>query len=161
MSAIGDYVHYWQKHYDQYGINYTPQKDGSVPHVNETSDRHWGDVVTDTQNSFGDLQGVSLLAKQAQDLEDQYNNLLYNKNGEDEKSFQEASEQAMQEKLVEEFGISAGRYNPNTLSVDSTETSRRVMKAIEETKDSFNRSYLSQKLNYPFDLTNLFYFVPS
>lgn len=128
MSALGNYVHYHKANYHKWGIN----------QMNTSPSETWDAAAASFKESLNIASEMQSLMAEAQALEKQYNDLFYPPQGtaiENAKIFKEAMENAIQDKLNEEFGMLAGSFNSDNLTVDSNALYAELSKAISITRE--------------------------
>lgn len=136
MSAIGDYVHFYQKNYISHGIN----------SIHDNPSEQWNDAVNAFKNELNVSNEVSVLMQQALFLEKQYNNLFYGNNNFKNNDFLEALKTFVQDKLNEKFGSMAGKFNVTNLSVDRTELYTKLKQAIDATRQKIGKINLDKNM---------------
>lgn len=136
MSAIGDYVHFYQQNYITHGIN----------KIHDTPSQKWNDAVVAFKNNLNISNEISVLMQQAKALQDQYNDLFYNHSN-DNADFTAALQQFVQQKLDQKFGLMAGNFNSSNLSVDRTELYGKLKKAIDSTRKKIGKINLDKNMN--------------
>lgn len=123
MSAIGDYVHFHKRNYKIWGTSKVNRKVSSA------------NIEAIPRGDYFNAAKIQSLAAEARFLEEQYNKLFYpSKNDINDNEFKKQLEDIIQKKLDEEFGIVAGKFNADNLSVDNTELYLELNRAIQETK---------------------------
>lgn len=125
MSALGNYVHYHKKNYRQWGIN----------QIGTAVGESWSDIVRQAKAEVKSSLDIQKAINDAKYIEELYNNLFYPKKlNSNNIKFKAALEKAMQEKLEEQFGLQAGKFNAETLSTDPTNLQERMQTAISKAK---------------------------
>lgn len=133
MDAMGDYIHYHQINYDKFGIH----------HINEEPSQKWDDAAATMKNELLQASELNTLLLQAQDLQTQLNDLYYPKDKKETlDSFLQTVEKTANEMLIEEFGAAAGKINMSNLSVDQTQISKALFKAVDQTRKNITLSQL-------------------
>ena len=81
------------------------------------------------------------LMTEALELENLYNNLYYGNGDSDQQAikFRNAMNKAAQEMLEEQFGLMAGRFNPNDIGVSASEAYTKLRFAIKATRDNIKK----------------------
>lgn len=128
MSALGNYVHYHKANYHKWGIN----------QINTSPSESWDAAASSFKENLNIASEMQSLMEEAKALEKQYNDLFYPPEGvvsQNAKIFKEAMESAIQNKLDEEFGMLAGSFNSDNLTVDSNALYAELSKAISVTKE--------------------------
>lgn len=127
-SAIGNYIHYHKRNYENWGIN---QK-------NTTPSENWNVAAAEFKNKLLEINDINNLMLETAELEKQYNDFFYpsNKSNKEIKKFRETIQKVIQERLNEQFGLAAGSFNFSDLTVKETELNRKLSEAIRKTKES-------------------------
>ena len=136
MSTFGNYIHLHKENYQRWGTSRSktrPSESWSVVRKQ----------FIDEINTANEIQSLMLEAKQ---LEIQYNNLFYN--GKAPNNFQAALEEFVQNKLNQQFGLLAGKFNPNNLSVtvDNGQLRAQLERAIKKTKEKIGEIQIEKTI---------------
>ena len=135
MSAIGDYVHFYQSNYDAYGIRRVPRKDGSKD--SNKPNISWSDASSAimAKTRISDMKALSAEMQKANNLQDEMNSIFYPKeNDELATKYRDQMIDIVSEVLNEEYGIAAGQVNYADWSVEETALSQEVLQKVEETR---------------------------
>jgi hypothetical protein len=130
-NILGNYVHYNQNNYKNFGIN----------RINEDPSENWSQAVANLKSQLNVSNDLVSLMTEAKELEDLYNSLYYDSGDSDAQSikFRNAMHQAANEMLQENFGLMAGKFNPDTIGVDSTDSYNKLRAAIKKTRDNIKK----------------------
>lgn len=134
MSALGDYIHFHQKNYLSHGIN----------RVSESPSESWSEAVSAFKQQLNISNEMFSLINESKFLEKQYNDLFYG--SQKTSNFSLALQSFVQKKLDQEFGLMAGRFNSNNLSVDKTELYGELKKAIDTARKKIGRINLDKDI---------------
>lgn len=125
MSAITEYIHYYQANYDKWGIN----------RINTLKSENVTASFANTRNRLSNPSELFKLLAEAKKIEEDYNNLFFPKTPTD---FSKMLEEVAQETLQEEFGAAAGKINKENFDVigdkelrDYKQKIKNVRKIIE------------------------------
>lgn len=126
MSAVGDYIHYYKKNYLNWGIY----------QINTIRGESKDDSFSNFKASITNANKINSLMTEAKDLELQYNKLFYsNSKDKDYSSFRLALENNIQIALNKQYGLLAGKFNPETLEVDESVLYNQLKNAITATRE--------------------------
>lgn len=131
MSALGNYIHYHKINYRIYGTN-------RIGQLGSSGGLFYYDPYT---------INIQQLMTEADYLEKQYNDLFYpsqDKINKKTKEFKNNLEKLIQKKLDKEFGLVAGTFNAETLSVDRNELYAELNRAIGTTKEKIGIAKVSK-----------------
>lgn len=134
MSAITEYVHYYQSNYDEWGIN----------RINTIKSSSLQDSFTQMKNRLAGEQSLSelqFLLMEAKELQKDYNNLFFPQK---ETDFSRILSEVAQETLEEQFGAAAGRFNSSSLNVERTAASSQYKNKIKAVKQKIQIANLKE-----------------
>lgn len=128
MSMLGDYIHFHKRNYNYWGTN----------QVRTSKGEDWNTIAAQAKEEITSANKVQSYIAEAKRLQEVYNNLFYAKDFELKGTrFRGELERAIQEALDRQYKLAAGRFNPESLSVDETELQRQFVNAVEKTKERY------------------------
>ena len=131
-SAITEYIHFYQKNYNKWGINRSGTiKSGSL----EAS-------FSETRNQIRDRTELNKLLKEAAQIEKDYNELFFPNKQTD---FSKMLVEVAQETLQQQFGAAAGRINNSSFNVESSILSKQYKDQIKKIREKINVANLQQQ----------------
>lgn len=141
-SAITEYVHYNQINYNNWGIN----------RVNTTKSDSLIDSFSNMRNSLNDSSELSVLLKEAYQIEKNYNELFFPSK---ETEFSKILAEVAQETLYEQFGAAAGKINTTNFNVEGDSLSRSYKSKIKQVRNKIEVANLQQQATAKQMLTQL------
>ena len=143
MSAVSDYIHYHYLNYEKYGTT-----------RREDSGEGWDEISKEVSDELlsSSKKDSYIIAK---NLESKYNKILYPPSTETTSSaFYTTLQSALNEKLIEEFGIQAGKVQADySVSFDDASIEQqalvRLQNSLNLTKrkvDSIKKDYSNQRI---------------
>ena len=131
MSAITEYIHFYQSNYDKWGIN----RKGTIKSDSLTAS------FAQIRNQIKDQSEVSILLAEAKQIEKDYNDLFFPKTPTD---FSKILAEVAQETLQKQFGAAAGKINTSNFNIESNDLSQQYKKQIEEIRKKIEVANLQQ-----------------
>ena len=159
MSAVGDYIHYYKEHYNEYGIS----------RINDSGNKGktWEEVSTNILSQIN-RDKTKLIEEQeiAKKLQEELNKIFYpEKSGGDKKAqkYKERMITFINNLLLQKYGIAAGKIKSADWSVDETTLSQQLLaqtKAMEEkikvdmVSAKSKKSTLLSRINFLLEILN-------
>ena len=131
-SAITEYVHFFQKNYNKWGIN----RSGTIKSDSLEAS------FSETKNQIRDTTELNRLLKEAAQIEKDYNELFFSKNSTD---FSKILAEVAQETLEQQFGAAAGRINNSNFNVESSALSKQYKEQVKAIRKKINIVNLKQQ----------------
>lgn len=132
MSAITEYIHYYQSNYDTWGIN----------RKNTIKSGTMEAAFSQMRNQLRDDNELKKLLQQAQDIEKAYNDLFFPKTP---TQFSKMLQEVAEEALKQQFGTAAGKVNAENFNVESTKLSSDYKKKIKQIREKIKIENLKQQ----------------
>ena len=138
MSAVSDYIHYHYLNYEKYGTT-----------RREDSGEGWDEISKEVSDELlsSSKKDSYIIAK---NLESKYNKILYPPSTETTSSaFYTTLQSALNEKLIEEFGIQAGKVQADySVSFDDASIEQQALVRLQNSLNLTKRKVDSIKKDY-------------